>query len=184
MCCVGTTDQHQTRRQCAYGDPVLRDRGPDRPSRARPIPALTPCMPCSFGLLRWYRSAACGQHHGSLEVTVSVRYIPLVTAAYGTWVARPARTLTLRPGGDGSQLNRRVRSVLGGHRLAGKSPQGSRQAHYPVTGMPSSANASRRSLRRRLSTIHFTIASKCMTSNDRWWSLFCSASHPSTTGST
>jgi len=29
-------------------------------------------------------------------VTVAVRWIPLVTAAYGTRVARPARTTTLR----------------------------------------------------------------------------------------
>ena len=50
--------------------------------------------------------------------------------------------------------------------------------------MPSSASASCRSFRRRLSTIHFMIASKCMISNDRWWSLACSASHPSTTSST
>jgi hypothetical protein len=130
------------------------------------------------------RSEPCAQSDRPLRVTVTIRWIPLVTPAYGTRVARPARTLTPRPGGDGSQLNRRVRSVLGDHRLVGKSPKGSRQAHYPVTGTPSSANASRRSLRRRLSTIHFTIASKCMISNARWWSLFCSASHPSTTGST
>ena len=33
----------------------------------------------------------------------------------------------LAPGGDGSQLGRRVRPVLGDHRLVGKSPEGSRQ---------------------------------------------------------
>ena len=67
----------------------------------------------------------CVQSNGVPEVTVAVRWIPLVPAAYGTRVARPARTLTLRPGGDGSQLNRRVRSVLGDHRLVAKS----RRAH-------------------------------------------------------
>jgi hypothetical protein len=56
------------------------------------------------------------------------RYAPLVTAAYGIWVARPASTATLKPGGDGSQLNRRVRRVPGGHGLGGKSPEGSRQS--------------------------------------------------------
>jgi hypothetical protein len=53
---------------------------------------LTPCMPCSFGLLPHPRSGMCAQPTGLLELTVTDRYIPLVTAAYGTWVARPART--------------------------------------------------------------------------------------------
>src|SRR5215218_3102120 len=53
---------------------------------------LTPCMPCSFGLLLRPRSEADAEPDGPLQVTVSVRYIPLVTAAYGTWVARPAGT--------------------------------------------------------------------------------------------
>jgi hypothetical protein len=37
-------------------------------------------------------------------VTVTDRCIPLVTAAYGTRVARPARTTRLAPEGNGSQL--------------------------------------------------------------------------------
>src|SRR5215207_7634686 len=84
-------------------------------------------MLCSFGPFRWSRSAACGQHHGPLEVTVSVRWIPLVTAAYGTRVARPARTTMLAPGGAGSQLAQRVRPVAVTTALVGKSPEGSRQ---------------------------------------------------------
>jgi hypothetical protein len=39
-----------------------------------------------------------------LEVTVSVRWIPLMTAAYGTRVARPARTTKLARGAVGSAL--------------------------------------------------------------------------------
>jgi hypothetical protein len=35
-------------------------------------------------------------------VTVIVRWIPLVTAAYGTRVARPTSTTMLAPGGDGA----------------------------------------------------------------------------------
>jgi hypothetical protein len=58
-------------------------------------------------------------------VTVTDRCIPLVTAAYGTRVARPARTTLLAAGGEGSQLNRRFRPVLGDHRFVGKS----RRAH-------------------------------------------------------
>jgi hypothetical protein len=52
------------------------------------------------------------------------RCIPLATAAYGTWMARPAKTTTLPPGGDDSQLDRRVRPVLGEPLLVGKSPEG------------------------------------------------------------
>jgi hypothetical protein len=38
---------------------------------------------------------------------VTVRCIPLVTAACGTWVARPARTTSFARGRDGFQLVRR-----------------------------------------------------------------------------
>jgi hypothetical protein len=62
---------------------------------------LNTCMPCSFALLHHPRSAACGQPSRLLRVTVTIRWIPLVTAACGTWVARPARTTMLAPG-DGS----------------------------------------------------------------------------------
>ena len=92
---------------------------------------MTPCMPCSFGppqpQVRGVRPA-----QRPLGVTVTVRWIPLVTAAYGTWVARPVRTTMLAPGGDGSQLGGRVRPALGDHRLVGKSPEGSRQ---PVSAL-------------------------------------------------
>jgi hypothetical protein len=57
-------------------------------------------------------------------VTVSVRWIPLVTAAYGTQVARPARTTRLAPGGDGLQLGQRARLVFGEHHLVAKSLEG------------------------------------------------------------
>ena len=67
------------------------------------------------------------QPKGLLRVTVIVRWIPLVTAAYGTWVARPARTTSFARGRDGFQLGRRVRPILASRRLAGKSPEGSRQ---------------------------------------------------------
>ena len=67
-------------------------RGPIRHGRAtgrRPIQALTPCMPCSFALLPFIPGQrAAAQPDGPLRVTVSVRWIPLVTAACGTRVAR------------------------------------------------------------------------------------------------
>jgi hypothetical protein len=46
--------------------------------------ALTPCMPCSFGLLLHPRSGSRSPAQRSSRVTVIVRSIPLVTAAYGT----------------------------------------------------------------------------------------------------
>ena len=44
--------------------------------------------------------------------------------AYGTRVARPARTRMAPPGGDGSQLGRRVRPVLGDRLPRGQKPGG------------------------------------------------------------
>jgi hypothetical protein len=74
---------------------------------------LTPCMPCSFGHLPHPRSETGHQPNDLLRVTVAVRWIPLVTAAYGTRVARKARTTMVGRGGDGFHLNRRVRPILG-----------------------------------------------------------------------
>jgi hypothetical protein len=76
--------------------------GIGRPGMTSPILALDPLLPCSFGLLPNPRSEPCVQFNHPLGVTVTVRWIPLVTAAYGTRVARPARTTTLLPDGDGT----------------------------------------------------------------------------------
>jgi hypothetical protein len=57
---------------------------------------VTPCMPCTFSVLRTSRSGAVVQLNGAVGVTVVVRWIPLVTAAYGTRVAGPARTTMAR----------------------------------------------------------------------------------------
>jgi hypothetical protein len=92
-------------------------------------------MPCSFGPLWLPRSGACSPLSGYLRVTVTVRWIPLVTAAYGTWVARPARTTRLAAGGDGSQLGRRVRPFLGDHGFVGKRPWACASS-YPPLGVP------------------------------------------------
>jgi len=55
---------------------------------------LTPCMPCSFGLLWSPWSGAGAQPNGVLGVTVTVRWIPLVPAAYGTEMARRGQQAT------------------------------------------------------------------------------------------
>jgi hypothetical protein len=59
-------------------------------------------MPCSFGVLPRRRSWTGAQSNRLIRVTVIVRQIPLVTAAYGTRVARPVRTTALAPGRYGS----------------------------------------------------------------------------------
>jgi hypothetical protein len=66
--------------------------------------------------------ATCGC--SERPVTVTVRQIPLMTAACGTRVAPQAGTTTLAPGGDGSRLVRRVKPVLGNYRLVGKPRSG------------------------------------------------------------
>ena len=67
---------------------------------------------------------------GPLEVTVIDRYVPLVTAACGTRVARQARTTMLTPGGDGSQLAQRVRPILGD-----PPPRGQELGGLPAAGV-------------------------------------------------
>jgi hypothetical protein len=94
---------------------------------------LTPCMPCSFGHLPHPRSEPGAQSIELLEVTVTIRWIPLVTAACGTWVARRVRTTLLTPGGEGSQLDSRVRSVLGGDRSVGKPRKAAEQRDARIT---------------------------------------------------
>jgi hypothetical protein len=86
-------------------------------------------MPCSFGLLPHPRSGTGTQPNGLLGLTVSVRWIPLVTAAYGTWVARPGNDKALVRGRT-APAHSWARLVLGHHRLVGKSPEGSRQIGY------------------------------------------------------
>ena len=76
--------------------------------------ATTPCMPCSFGLLPRPRSGRGAQPSGLLGVTVTVRWRPLVTAGYGTLVARPTitRLHKLTPTGLGAQLRQAMGSRL------------------------------------------------------------------------
>jgi hypothetical protein len=60
-------------------------------------------------------------------VTVGDRCVPLVTAAYGTRVARPTRTTILTTWRQRLQLVGRMRPVRGDHCIVGKSREGSRQ---------------------------------------------------------
>jgi hypothetical protein len=97
-------------------------------------------MPCSFGLVPHRRSGTGGQPNGFLQVTVADRYIPLVTPAYGRWVARPARTTIVRTWRRRSSSARRVRPVLGDYRLVGKSPEGLRQPGGRLELRPASSS--------------------------------------------
>jgi hypothetical protein len=61
----------------------------------------TTFMPRGFSLLSHRRSATGARCNGPVQMTVTARWIPLVTAAYGTWVAWPATTTWLPPDSDG-----------------------------------------------------------------------------------
>jgi hypothetical protein len=101
-------------------------------------------MPCSFGLLPHPRSETGARAYQPFELTVTIRWIPLVTGAYGTRVARPARTTTLAPHGDGSQLGRMVRPVCGDSVPRWQAVKRARQAEDPrLDSQPSLATGSR-----------------------------------------
>jgi hypothetical protein len=88
---------------------------------------MTPCMPCSFGLLPYPRSGPCTLPNGAPGVTVTVRYVPLVTAACGTRVARTVRTTMLACGAMAPSLAGERGPSPGYHRVVGKSLEGLRQ---------------------------------------------------------
>jgi hypothetical protein len=80
-------------------------------------------MPCSVGLLAHRRSGTGAQPNGLLRVTMTDRYVPLVTAACGTWVARPMRMTVLPPGATAlSSAEGEVRPRLPS--LRGQEPEG------------------------------------------------------------
>jgi hypothetical protein len=56
---------------------------------------MNSCMPCKVGSVHSPRSESRAQLSTFLQVTATVRWIPLVPAACGTRVARPARTTML-----------------------------------------------------------------------------------------
>src|SRR5215213_10590136 len=119
----GGDDSNNKRANRACGGHKRSEGAPfiGRPSQqtvhTRMLPAMTPSrrmyrmscsiptacshdllLPGSFGLPLHPRSGTCAQPTGLLEVTVTDRWIPLVTVAYGTLVARPVR-MTLEPRG-------------------------------------------------------------------------------------
>jgi hypothetical protein len=87
----------------------------------------TPCSQSQFGLrchLRGWRPALVER---ATALSVVVRWGPFRTSVNGTLVARPLRMTPSNPSCLRFHPDRRVRPVLGHHRLAGKSPEGSRQ---------------------------------------------------------
>jgi hypothetical protein len=87
-------------------------------------------MPCSFGLLPHPRSEPRAQLNDPLRVTVTVRWLPLVTAGDRClWhaVGTTGEDDEDRRGSHGLQLQRRGRSVQGDTSLVGKRSEGARQ---------------------------------------------------------
>src|SRR5215207_5836866 len=104
--------------------------------------ATTPCMPCSFGLLPHPRSEPRAQLNDPLRVTVTVRWLPLVTAAYGTRVARPARTTWLGAAAIGSSFSagggpsRATRASLASAPQEGAAALARRPSPPPIQATP------------------------------------------------
>src|SRR5215211_4190461 len=78
-----------SRHRRSYGsDPRNRPGRVAKDKEAKEVRCdLTPCMPCSFGILQHARSGAYGHAVDPGGVTMADRCTPLVTAACGTWVA-------------------------------------------------------------------------------------------------
>jgi len=96
---------------------------------------MSACMPCSFGLFPRPRSGPRTLPNGALGVTVIVRWVPLVPAAYGTRVARPGGSdeayswpRWLQPGPEGE-----ARPRLPLHRR--QEPGGSRQLGHQALNL-------------------------------------------------
>lgn len=73
------------------------------------------------------KSGTCAQPTGLLEVTMTARRMPFVLALTGMWVARPERTMSLPPGGDGSQPDGERKAHLRLPGFVGKLPKAARQ---------------------------------------------------------
>jgi hypothetical protein len=87
----------------------------------------TPCSQSQIGRCCHPRGWGTAPVEAASRLSVVVRSGPFRTAVNGTLVARPSR---MTPGTRSRRWlhpDRRVRPVLGDHRLVGKSPDGSRQ---------------------------------------------------------
>jgi hypothetical protein len=93
--------------------------------------AVTTCMPAVSAPSSTPGQRRCAQPIGLLYVTVSVRWLPLVPAPYGTWVARPVGTMWLAPVGEGSPLAGRVWLTAGDDGLVGKPRSGAAASGRP-----------------------------------------------------
>ena len=126
---------------------------------------MSTCMPCSVGLLPHPRSGTGAQPNGRLRVTVIVRWIPLVTAAYGTWVARPVGEPRRSHLAVTAPAHSWVRPVLGDHRLVGKSLEGSRQRVGRLELRPASRHAA---CSRPHLVAHLRFFAPIVTADARW----------------
>jgi hypothetical protein len=106
--------------------------GPGSAERSRTRTLAQPtrttlCMPCRFGLLPHPRSEAVRPAYRPPPCDCEC---PLVSAACGTWVARPVGTMWLAPVGEGSPLAGRC----GSPRVTTVSLVSCEAARQPVAG--------------------------------------------------
>jgi hypothetical protein len=91
----------------AFGAPVLRDQGPDRPAGHGKADARldqpTSCLQSQIGQGRHLRRQGNSAGRASLRLSVDVRVRPVRTAVNGTLVARLAVRGWLPAAGDGSR---------------------------------------------------------------------------------
>ena len=106
--CWQSSTKRSSRPRPRYGSgqTQVTSHGQGQASCPTPKSAMTPCMPCSVVPCGGSRSVAGAQRNGRLGVTVIDRWIPLVTAAYGTRVARTVRTTMCPPDSNGSNWSR------------------------------------------------------------------------------
>jgi hypothetical protein len=89
---------------------------------------VTPCSQSQIGPVRHLRRRRTAQVEAGCQLSVVVRSGPFRTAVNGTLVARShGATWHAARWRRWLHPDRRVRPVLGDHRLVGQSPDGSRQ---------------------------------------------------------
>jgi hypothetical protein len=97
----------------------------------------TPCSQSQIGQGRHLRRRGAAQVEVALVLSVAVRSGPVKTVVNGTLVARRRGRTWLKPGGDGHQLDRRVRPVPADHLPRWQAAEGGAAGLSVGDGAPS-----------------------------------------------